>query len=89
MIGWRKDRKNEGKWILFGPASELRAGEATVTKKSGETTRVRCTGVSRSFDVEGVPHVYGHVAARQEKREPTAREESDGLPVDETGDVPF
>lgn len=58
MASWRKNR--EGAWRVFGPAAEVAEGSlVTVKKRDGTSSRVRIGSVSRSFDVDGVPHVYG------------------------------
>jgi len=60
MITYRQDRRT-GKWNVFGPASEVREGVVTVTKKDGKKRQELVARVSKPFDVDGVPHVYGYL----------------------------
>jgi len=60
MIVYRKDRRT-GRWNVFGPASEVRVGTVTVTKKDGTHRQERVVKVSKPFDVNGTPHVYGYL----------------------------
>ncbi len=69
MIQFRRDKRDPERWNVFGPATEVRVGEVTITKKSGETQKRRVVGVSRPFDVDGVPHVYGYLEERPKREE--------------------
>jgi len=60
MIVYRQDRRT-GRWNVFGPASEVHVGIVTVTKKDGTKRRESVEKVSKPFDVDGVPHVYGYL----------------------------
>jgi hypothetical protein len=62
-LTYRKTKS--GEWAVFGPLSELKTGEVTVTKKDGTTKKEHVERVSKPFDVDGVPHAYGKVAPRQ------------------------
>ncbi len=62
MITYRKTRK--GEWVAFGPATDVKVGAVTVTKKGGATKTEYVTGVGRPFNVNGVAHVYGYLEAR-------------------------
>ncbi len=42
----------------------MRMGTISVTKRSGETERRKCTGLGRPFDVAGEPHCYGYLTER-------------------------
>lgn len=65
MLTYRKTR--EGDWAVFGPAAELKAGAVTVRKKDGTRKTETVERVSKSFDVQGVPHAYGYIQ-RQERQ---------------------
>ncbi len=55
-------RAGDGEWVVFGPASAIHEGTTvTVTKRDGTTKHERIEWVGGSFNVNGVPHVYGHV----------------------------
>lgn len=64
MISYRK--KGDA-WVAFGPASELRVGQVTITKKDGSTNEEKIRAVSKPFDVDGVPHVYGYLDRGERK----------------------
>jgi hypothetical protein len=66
MIVYRKDRRT-GAWNVFGPASEVRVGTVTVTKKDGTHRQERVVKVSKPFDVDGVAHVYGYLEDKAPK----------------------
>lgn len=52
----------EGKWVACGPASVLRAGATvTVLKRDGTTKQELITSIGKTFDLKGVPHVYGYL----------------------------
>lgn len=59
-VQYRKGKA--GGWVLFGPAAELHSGVVSVTTRGGTTKQERVSRVSRPFDVDGVPHVYGYIA---------------------------
>jgi len=60
MITYRQDRRT-GQWNVFGPASEVHVGIVTVTRKDGKKRRESVERVSKPFDVDGVPYVYGYL----------------------------
>lgn len=62
MITYRKTK--DGKWVAFGPASEVRVGTITVTKRNGETKSETVANVGRPFKIEGIDHVYGYLEPR-------------------------
>lgn len=61
-ITYRKTRS--GEWVAFGPASIVKPGTVTVTKKDGSTKQETVLSVGKPFDVDGVAHVYGKIAQR-------------------------
>ena len=61
MATFRKSKS--GEWEVFGPASEVKPGAVSVRKADGSTKTVAVASVSKSFDVNGVPHVYGRLAS--------------------------
>ncbi len=63
MIVYRKTK--EDKWAVFGPASEVKVGTVTVTKKDQSTKQERVVAVSKSFNVDGVPHCYGYLEEKK------------------------
>ncbi len=76
MLSWKKDKKTD-QFNVFGPAAEMKVGEyCTVTKKDGRSSSVLIQGMSRTFDIEGVPHAYGYLEPKikttynQEREEP-------------------
>ena len=74
MIVYRKLRC--GRWGLCGPASEMRLGIVTVTKKDGSTKEESVCRLGEVFDVDGVPHRFGflpHKADGTAKRGPVPR----------------
>lgn len=77
MNTYRKTR--DGTWVVFGPSSDVKVGQVTVTKKNGDTKIETVERVSRPFDVDGVAHVYGFVAqrARQYSSRGSSRREND------------
>ena len=56
-------KTKSGDWAVFGPIAELREGPVVVTKKDGSTKQERVLKVSKSFDVNGVPHAYGFLVS--------------------------
>jgi hypothetical protein len=59
-IVYRKTR--EGDWAAFGPAFMIKAGHTvTVTKADGSRKQEKIARVSKPFDVNGVPFVYGYI----------------------------
>lgn len=75
MATFRKDSKT-GNWNVFGPASEVKRGNVTVRKADGTTKTVCVAHVSKPFDVNGTPHVYGYLA--ETKREPAQASSGSG-----------
>ena len=62
MPTYRKTK--DGRWVVFGSAATVTAGLVTVTRKDGTTKQETVVSVSKPFDVDGVPHVYGTIATR-------------------------
>ena len=93
MIQLRRDKRNPDQWNVFGPASEVKPGEVTVTKKDGTTQRRRVVSVSRAFDVDGVPHVYGYLEERakaERREEPPAEDAAEqAAALDDYDRIPF
>jgi len=57
---FRKNR--DGEWTVFGPASEVVAGDyCKVRKADGSVRNIYVTTVSRSFMVNNEPYVYGTI----------------------------
>lgn len=69
MLTYRKTK--QGDWAVFGPANELSEGPVTVTKKDGSTKAETVRRVSKSFEVDGVPHAYGFLTADDAGGKPT------------------
>jgi hypothetical protein len=61
-VTYRKTKA--GQWVAFGPASVVRPGYVTVTKKSGESKQELVESVGRTFTVNGRDMVYGYLAAK-------------------------
>lgn len=53
-----------GEWVAYGPASVVRPGFVTVTKRSGEAKQELVERVGRPFTTEDGPMVYGYLAAK-------------------------
>jgi hypothetical protein len=66
VITYRKTQ--QGDWVAFGPASEIRPGTLTIHKAKGGTETRTCSRVGKPFDVKGVPHVYGYLAPKTSVR---------------------
>ena len=66
MVTFRKSK--DGRWVAFGPASEVSLGTVSITKRDGSRTLRIVESVGRPFDVRGVAHVYGYLAADREAR---------------------
>jgi len=60
MIAYRKNSRT-GEWTVFGPQRELEVGVVTVHKKDGTTKSERVVRLSKPFDVNGAPHVFGYL----------------------------
>jgi len=62
MATFRKDNRT-GEWKVFGTADEVAPGSVSVRKSDGTSKTVQVDRVSKPFDVNGVLHVYGYIAA--------------------------
>ena len=93
MIQFRRDKRDTERWNVFGPAREVTVGEVTVTKKDGTTQKRRVVAVSRSFDVDGVPYVYGYLEERagaERREEPQAEDAAEqAAALDDYDRIPF
>lgn len=67
-ITYRKTKS--GEWVAYGPATAIRVGTVTVTKKSGETKTETVERLGRTFTVDGTEMVYDYLA----KSAPTPRQ---------------
>lgn len=66
-------RNRQGEWTVFGPATLVVASESVrVQRADGSVRNVYISTVSRSFDVNGTPYVYGTIgqAPRREAAAP-------------------
>lgn len=64
-----KFRKTKsGEWVAFGPTSQVRPGQVTVTKANGERKTVQVARCGRPFQVDGTECVYGYIESRQARR---------------------
>jgi len=63
MITYRKNSRT-GEWTVFGPEHELQVGIVTVCKKDGTTKSEHVVRLSKPFDVDGIPHVFGYLAKK-------------------------
>lgn len=63
---FRKTR--QGEWVVFGAADQVSPGTIAVTKRDGSSKVVEIERVGRSFDVDGVSCVYGHVVESAPRR---------------------
>lgn len=70
MLTFRKTR--DGIWAVFGPAPEVLPGPCHVHRADGTVRTVTVTTTSRPFDVNGVPHVYGYIEARDSSPRPAS-----------------
>ncbi len=60
MLTFRNTPKSG--WVVFGPAGEMKLGHVNVAKKDGGTKQANVVRISKPFDVNGKPHVYGFLA---------------------------
>ena len=68
---FRKNAKT-GNWDVFGPASFVLAGSfCSVSRADGTVRRIYVETVSRSFQVNGTPYVYGVIGKAPAKAAPT------------------
>lgn len=65
-VSYRKSRT--GEWVVMGPASVVKPGAVTVTKRNGETKTETVVKVGRVFQVDGQDMVYGYLAAHTTAR---------------------
>jgi hypothetical protein len=59
MLTYRKAMGRD--WAVFGPASEMHMGRVTVHRRDGTTSFEVVERISKSFDVDGVPHCFGYI----------------------------
>lgn len=50
-----------GEWVAFGPASVVRPGPVTITKKNGQTKTVTVARVGKPFAANGTTCCYGYI----------------------------
>jgi hypothetical protein len=62
MITYRKTK--DGKWVACGPVAEVKIGEVTVTKASGERKTEQVVSLGHPFQTDNGTLVYGYLAAR-------------------------
>jgi len=67
MITYRNNSRT-GEWNVFGPQREMRVGVITVHKKEGSTKSERVLRLSKPFDVNGEPYVFGYLETEQTHR---------------------
>ena len=67
MIRYRKTSRG---WVAFGPVDEVRVGAVTVTTSAGKEKPERVIRLGRPFDRDGVEHVYGYLAEREQPTRP-------------------
>jgi hypothetical protein len=60
-VTYRKTKT--GEWVAYGPASALRVGAVTVSKRSGETKVETVARLGKPFPVDGTAMVYGYLEA--------------------------
>jgi hypothetical protein len=65
MLTYRKTKN--GKWVAFGPQSEVRKGWVKITTKAGKVKTEFVESTGRSFDVNGVQHCYGYLAPKSHR----------------------
>lgn len=65
-VTYRKTK--QGEWVAYGPASALRVGAVTVSKRSGETKVETVARLGRPFQVDGTAMVYGYLATDEAPR---------------------
>lgn len=73
MVTFTKN-KQTGQYDVIGPVSEVAIGSVCVTKRSGESTTVHVSRVSKSFVAKfgpsaGQPCRIGTVAAQRQRRD--------------------
>lgn len=68
MLMYRMTRN--GTWAVFGPQRDVHPGTVTVTKKDGSTKQETITHVSKPFDVDGTPYVYGFLDPQDRRNRP-------------------
>jgi hypothetical protein len=60
VITYRKTGK--GEWVAFGPASAMRTGSVTITKRDGTTKTEYVERVGKTFQANGTDCRYGYLA---------------------------
>lgn len=71
MASYRKTRDEQ--WVVCGTVSEVRVGQVTVTKASGETKTEQVVSLGRPFTADGKQMVYGYLAPKSESNTPAPR----------------
>lgn len=69
-------KAKNGKWVAFGPVSQVRVGSVTVLKANGERKSVTVESLGQPFSVDGVQCVYGYLS--DDTPRSTARRTSGG-----------
>lgn len=59
VVTYRKTRN--GEYVAYGPATIVREGVVTITKRDGSTKQVMVSGVGRTFTVDGIGMRYGYI----------------------------
>lgn len=59
-ITYRKTQ--QGEWVAYGPASVMRKGAVTVTKKDGAVKTEYVERLGKTFTAAGCTMVYGYLA---------------------------
>ena len=59
-ITYRKTQ--QGEWVAYGPASVMRTGGVTVTKRDGSIKTEQVERIGKTFTVSGIQMVYGYLA---------------------------
>lgn len=76
-------KNNQGAWVVMGPASEVRVGWVTVSKRDGRTSKVQIASVGQHFTANGVAMVYGYIAERGAAKPVAPKSEPRSDAVDE------
>ena len=59
-VTYRKTQ--QGEWVAYGPATAVRVGAVTVTKRDGSIKTEQVERVGKTFTAGGIPMVYGYLA---------------------------
>ena len=65
MVTYRKAK--DGRWVAFGPTSEVHVGSITISKKDGSSKIENVASLGKSFDVNGTACCYGYLAEKTEQ----------------------